>query len=212
METQYKIIGGDGIEYGPISLDELRSWIGDGRVAGPTQVWRSDMSIWSTADRFQELHEALARLYALASATAMSTARAVGFWTRVAAYLIDQILLIPLCVFLWFPVSNAMQWPQMPPERPAKFTDANRPAYAADATVWMDHFALLYLPIYLIYEVARKWNVWRYDVRKTGDWRANPDAGRAKADLQPGVRAMVGGAIEPVYFVWRLSNCGAAGG
>jgi len=61
METEYKIIGGDGAEYGPASLDELKSWIGDGRVAGFTQVWRSDLALWTPAARFAELQQALAR-------------------------------------------------------------------------------------------------------------------------------------------------------
>ena len=45
MDTEYKIIGGDGAEYGPASLDELKIWIGDGRVAGSTQVWRNDLAL-----------------------------------------------------------------------------------------------------------------------------------------------------------------------
>ena len=95
MDAQYKIIGGDGAEYGPVSLEELQTWISDGRVSGATQVWRSDMSLWSTADRYQELQQALSRLYAKAPATVQSLGRPAGFWARAAAYLLDQLVQNP---------------------------------------------------------------------------------------------------------------------
>lgn len=34
----YKIIGADGREYGPVSADQLRQWITEGRVSADTQV------------------------------------------------------------------------------------------------------------------------------------------------------------------------------
>ncbi len=97
METEYKIIGGDGAEYGPASLDELKSWIGDGRVAGSTQVWRSDLALWTPAARYAELHQALARLHASLSPAAQGrTLRAAGFWPRLGAYLLDRVVLAML--------------------------------------------------------------------------------------------------------------------
>ena len=153
MDAQYKIIGGDGGEYGPVSLDELQTWINDGRVSGATQVWRSDMSVWSTADRYQELQQDLSRLYAKAPATVQSLGRPAGFWARVAAYLLDQLVLIPLCVLIWFPVADAMQWQRLPPEMPPEITDATKAKFGADCTVWVDHFAVIYLPIFMIYDV-----------------------------------------------------------
>ncbi len=94
MEDEYKIIGGDGAEYGPASLDELKSWIGDGRVAGSTQVWRSDLAHWTPAARYAELQQALARLQASISPAAVSRAlRAAGFWTRLGAYVLDRFVL-----------------------------------------------------------------------------------------------------------------------
>jgi uncharacterized RDD family membrane protein YckC len=92
METEYKIIGGDGAEYGPASLDELKSWIGDGRVAGFTQVWRSDQALWTPAARYAELQQALARLQASAPGAAASRMRAAGFWLRLGAYVLDWVL------------------------------------------------------------------------------------------------------------------------
>jgi uncharacterized RDD family membrane protein YckC len=96
MDTEYKIIGGDGAEYGPASLDELKIWIGDGRVAGFTQVWRSDLALWTPAARYAELQQALARLQASAAPAAGRELRAAGFWLRLGAYLLDRVILLML--------------------------------------------------------------------------------------------------------------------
>ena len=94
MDEEYKIIGGDGAEYGPASLDELKTWIGDGRVAGSTQVWRSDLAHWTPAARYAELQQALTRLQASVSPAALNRAlRAAGFWPRLGAYALDRIVL-----------------------------------------------------------------------------------------------------------------------
>ena len=55
MEATYKLIGPDGNEYGPVSLEQARDWAKDGRLAGSTQVLRSDQSAWSTAAAMPEL-------------------------------------------------------------------------------------------------------------------------------------------------------------
>jgi uncharacterized RDD family membrane protein YckC len=97
MDAEYKIIGGDGAEYGPASLDELKSWIGDGRVAASTQVWRSDLALWTPAARYAELHQALARLQASVSpAAANQQLRAAGFRVRLGAYFLDRAVLVLL--------------------------------------------------------------------------------------------------------------------
>ena len=96
MNTEYKIIGGDGAEYGPASLDELKRWIGDGRVAGFTQVWRSDLALWTPAARYAELQQALARLQASVAPAAGQALRAAGFWLRLGAYMLDRVVLVLL--------------------------------------------------------------------------------------------------------------------
>jgi hypothetical protein len=55
MEPTYKIIGGDGKEYGPVSLNQLKTWIGEGRIDGEIQVMRSDQSNWGPAASLPEL-------------------------------------------------------------------------------------------------------------------------------------------------------------
>jgi len=112
METEYKIIGGDGAEYGPASLDELKSWIGDGRVAGSTQVWRSDQALWTPAARYAELQQALARLQASAAPAAGRDLRAAGFWLRLGAYMLDRVILWMLFGVIW--QWKHWTWPELP--------------------------------------------------------------------------------------------------
>lgn len=55
MDLTYKILGTDGKEYGPVTLEQLKGWIGDSRVTGTTQVLRSDQSGWRNASELAEL-------------------------------------------------------------------------------------------------------------------------------------------------------------
>jgi uncharacterized protein DUF4339 len=55
MDATYKILGGDGKEYGPVTLEQMLGWVRDGRVSGGTRVWRSDQSGWATARQLPEL-------------------------------------------------------------------------------------------------------------------------------------------------------------
>ena len=115
METQYKIIGGDGREYGPATLDELKSWVRDGRVAGPTPIWRSDTGLWSPASHFTELRGDLAQIIAAAGLAAAAAARPAGFWARLGAYIIDRIFLSFVATFIWDVIAGMMQWKMAPP-------------------------------------------------------------------------------------------------
>lgn len=51
----YKIMGGDGQEYGPATLEQLQNWIKEGRVSAQTQVRRSDQNVWVPASNVAEL-------------------------------------------------------------------------------------------------------------------------------------------------------------
>lgn len=42
----YRIIGADGKEYGPVSTDQLRQWINEGRVDGATRVLVENSLQW----------------------------------------------------------------------------------------------------------------------------------------------------------------------
>lgn len=44
--SQYKIIGGDGKKYGPISFDQVQSWIKEGRANAQTMIKTDTSSKW----------------------------------------------------------------------------------------------------------------------------------------------------------------------
>jgi uncharacterized RDD family membrane protein YckC len=99
MEPNYKIIGGDGQEYGPSTAAELQAWIREGRVGSFTQVWRDDTRRWSPASCYQELD---CDLRASAPPPAVQIQpRHAGFWTRLGAYIIDRMLLSLALLFVW---------------------------------------------------------------------------------------------------------------
>lgn len=50
----FKIIGGDGQEYGPVSADQLRQWITEGRVNLQTRVQAAGTTEWKPLGQFPE--------------------------------------------------------------------------------------------------------------------------------------------------------------
>ena len=103
MEQNYKIIGGDGREYGPVTMAELKAWVRDGRVAALTQVWRSDLASWSPASQYAELQAELGQTPAPPLLTTGEGPEPVGFWARLGAYIIDCILLYVAMSILTLP-------------------------------------------------------------------------------------------------------------
>lgn len=55
----YKIIGGDQKEYGPVSSDQIRQWIRDGRINGQTQAKLEPGGQWQPLSAFAEFADAL---------------------------------------------------------------------------------------------------------------------------------------------------------
>src|SRR5512137_441108 len=55
----YKIIGADGKEYGPISADQLRQWITEGRANGQTRVLADGTTEWKTLSELPQFAAAL---------------------------------------------------------------------------------------------------------------------------------------------------------
>ena len=52
--TNYFIIGGDGKQYGPVSGEDLRKWIAEGRVNGQTQAAAEGGAAWQPLSAFPE--------------------------------------------------------------------------------------------------------------------------------------------------------------
>jgi hypothetical protein len=50
----YKIIGADGKEYGPITAEQLRQWIAEGRAGSQTQVLPDGATQWTTVGQLPE--------------------------------------------------------------------------------------------------------------------------------------------------------------
>ena len=48
--ANYKIIGGDGQQYGPVTAEELRQWIAEGRLNGQSLVQSEGASDWKSAN------------------------------------------------------------------------------------------------------------------------------------------------------------------
>ena len=63
----YKIIGGDGKEYGPVSAEELRHWIAEGRLNAQSWVRLDTATEWKALGTFPEFGEMLANQRAAAS-------------------------------------------------------------------------------------------------------------------------------------------------
>ena len=51
----YKIIGADQKEYGPISVDQMRQWITEGRINAQTLVWSEASGNWKPLSAYEEL-------------------------------------------------------------------------------------------------------------------------------------------------------------
>jgi uncharacterized RDD family membrane protein YckC len=151
MDIQYKIVGGDGVEYGPAPLAELKNWIRDGRVAAMTKVWRSDLAIWSPADRYTELLEELAHLNASVAAANDRALPPAGFWMRLTAFMIDHFVLALVFLAVWTPIAAPRHW-QMP-DWPQTLTEASWHQYVDQCSLWWDKAFPVFCPIFLIYDV-----------------------------------------------------------
>jgi hypothetical protein len=57
----YKIIGADGREYGPITADQLREWIAEGRANAQTRVLAEGAAQWKPLIEYLEFAPALGR-------------------------------------------------------------------------------------------------------------------------------------------------------
>jgi len=60
--AMYKIIGGDQKEYGPVSSEEIRRWIADGRLNGQSLVQLEGTNDWKPLAAFPEFSASLAGL------------------------------------------------------------------------------------------------------------------------------------------------------
>src|SRR5262245_46353942 len=55
MEITYTVLGADGNSYGPVTAEQLKAWVAEGRIQADTQILRSDTNIWQLASQYAEL-------------------------------------------------------------------------------------------------------------------------------------------------------------
>ena len=55
----YKIIGADQKEYGPVSADQIRLWVDEGRVSAQTSVWSDAAAAWQPLSAYPEFADLL---------------------------------------------------------------------------------------------------------------------------------------------------------
>jgi TM2 domain-containing membrane protein YozV len=55
----YKVIGADGREYGPVSADQVRQWIAEGRANAQTRAQAEGATDWRTLADLPEFHALL---------------------------------------------------------------------------------------------------------------------------------------------------------
>ena len=109
MPTAYKIIGGDGQEYGPATLEELRSWIVDARVNGQTLVWNSEDVQWRKAGQREELRWDLPSAPPVMPAESGIGFVPAGFFIRLASYCLDFLIVNTGASVLCMPFASKLR-------------------------------------------------------------------------------------------------------
>lgn len=116
METTYKIIGGDGREYGPVPLEELANWVRQGRVLPQTQVWSSASELWQPAGQWPELSSVILQVTGGSPPPLPdATAPVASPWLRLAAFLVDTFIASTITQILWHFVATMGNLDPKPP-------------------------------------------------------------------------------------------------
>ena len=97
----YRVIGADQKEYGPVSADDLRKWIAEGRANAQTRAWTSGMTEWRPLGTFPEFAALFPAPSYVSSAQYAPPSRTNGM--AVAGFLFS-LLGIPCCMTILFPL------------------------------------------------------------------------------------------------------------
>ena len=97
-KSSFMVRGDDGEEYGPVDLDELREWVRENRAGLGTEVRRDEPgATWNTWQAYPELVVLLAEAQSGASPLLLANGLVLSsVWQRLAAFLIDLMLLVLL--------------------------------------------------------------------------------------------------------------------
>ncbi|MCD6052177.1 MAG: domain containing protein [Verrucomicrobia bacterium] len=99
---QYQLIGSDGIEYGPVSADDVRTWIREGRASAKTMVRATGSPAWRKLGELPEFAEAIAQRAANAPAVTGSVAAPKPEQNKTArmGFILSVVSLLCCCVLL----------------------------------------------------------------------------------------------------------------
>ena len=70
----YNIVGADGKQYGPVSLEQMRQWVAEGRINAQTRVQAAGAAEWKPAAELPEINSLLAARAAMPASSARLTA------------------------------------------------------------------------------------------------------------------------------------------
>jgi uncharacterized RDD family membrane protein YckC len=91
--------GDDGLEYGPVTLDELRDWVKENRAGLGTDVRRDEPSgDWKPWQNFPELIALLAEVHVTCPVPGQPGLVIAPIWRRVLAFGVDLILIYILFI------------------------------------------------------------------------------------------------------------------
>jgi hypothetical protein len=95
----YKIIGADREEYGPVSADEIRAWLSEGRADGRTMAQAVCHTDWKPLSAFPEFQAATAVPGAPRTMPPIVTGSGPGgsAHANIPSYLVWSILVTVLC-------------------------------------------------------------------------------------------------------------------
>lgn len=100
----FTIIGGDGREYGPASVSQIKGWMADGRANLDTKAKAVGSEEWRTLADFPEFNPAarmpppLAQVEPLAVPVARGTGELADRGTRFLAWLLDNVIGFAVCL------------------------------------------------------------------------------------------------------------------
>jgi len=96
----YKILGGDGKEYGPVSAETLQQWIQEGRANAQTQVQAEGAAGWTALGEVTEFSAAFNAPAPAASAPGQFGARPGAMPSGTVPNYLVQSILVTLCCCL----------------------------------------------------------------------------------------------------------------
>lgn len=90
----FTIIGGDGQEYGPASVEQLRTWLASGRASLDTRARKSGEEVWKRLGDFTEFAPPAAGAPPVIGAGAGVDPQLGGRWARLGAAFVDGCLMV----------------------------------------------------------------------------------------------------------------------